>query len=166
VRRGVIWCHECGEPGLGMKPYIIAAMLFVVGVLGLGILTANVMSPPEKKPQAHPTSNQAARGVFAPTGPAEASYSAAMPKTGAARTPSTLSGLPGPGATIPGALPGLGMLPGSAGPSGMAGTIGVSAPSAIPLLRPPASAQPPSVPIIQPTDLGNAPTPTAGKSHP
>ena len=172
MRRGMLWSCECDGQGLGMKPYIIAAMLFVVGVLGLGILTANVMSPSEKRPQPHTPPNQAARGVFAPTGPAEASYSAAMPKNSAAGTPSmtpgapsTLPGPPGPGATIPGALPGLGTLPGSAGPSGMAGTIGVSAPSAIPMLRAPASGQPPSVPIIQPTDLGNAPTPTTGRSH-
>ena len=36
-----------------MKPYIIAALLFLIGVLGLGVLTANLMAPPKPKPQAH-----------------------------------------------------------------------------------------------------------------
>lgn len=148
-----------------MKAYIIAGLLFATALLVLGVLTADLMGPPAPKPQARPVQDQASRGSSTPSGAAASSYTATMPKAGAAGTSSTTPGGAGHDTNTLGALPGLGTLPGSAGPSGMAGTIGVSAPPAIPVPRPPSDDAPPSVPIIQPTDLGSAPTPTAGKSH-
>lgn len=150
-----------------MKPYIIAGLLFVTGFLILGVLTADLMAPPQPKHQAaHPAPQPKAAGGSASGGPAEASYPAAMPPThpaGAQPTGAgTTSAMPGMASTMPG-------MPNTGGPAGSGLTPGASTPLGVSTNVQPLKPQPiqPTnpVPIIQPTDLGNAPTPTAGRSH-
>ncbi|MFZ2004459.1 MAG: hypothetical protein WB697_03280 [Stellaceae bacterium] len=142
-----------------MKPYIIAALLFLTGFLVLGVLTANLMAPPKPKPQAHAVPQHKPVGGYAPSGPQEPSYPAAMPSTHSAGTRPTG---PGMASTMPG-MPSTGISPGSGSMPGTSAPIGVSTTVAPPKPQPIEPTNP--VPIIQPTDLGNAPTPTAGKQH-
>jgi hypothetical protein len=158
-----------------MKPYIIAAALFVTAFLILGVLTANVMAPPEPAPQAHvPPPNQRPSGGGMPgtsgeatsTDPAAQTYPAVMPSARPAAAPPSpgapplVPGMPGPSnAGMPGMPPGSGTAPGTSNP------MNVSAPAAIPMPRPSSIEPTSSVPIIQPTDVGTPTTPTAAKAH-
>ncbi len=148
-----------------MKPYIIAAFLFVTGFLVLGVLTADLMAPAKPRPQAHAVPQQQTGGL-APTGPAEPSYPAATPWKHPAGTepaaPGMSSTMPGMAATMPG-MPGTGTPPGSGLTPGVAGPLGISTTVPLPKLQPIEPTNP--VPIIQPTDLGSPPTPIAGRQH-
>jgi hypothetical protein len=151
-----------------MKTYLVAAFLFVISLIGFGFLAANVMSPePAKAPQARSAPASSARGMAVgpsgmpqhgsgqtsgPTAPPQ-NYSSGLPNGGrpASGMPGASSGMSGmpTNAALPGPGPG-----GSPNPSGM--------PPAVPH---PANEQRTSVPVIQPTDLGSATSPTAGRYH-
>ncbi|HML09907.1 MAG TPA: hypothetical protein VK432_03540 [Stellaceae bacterium] len=165
-----------------MKSQIIAGALFATGFLILGVLTANLMAPPEPKPQAqvppaNPSpsrsgfSSDAVLGSGGPAQPAAQSYPAAMPPTHA---PAAASLKPGMALPVPGVAPPMpslssagmpGMPSGGGGASGASNPMNISAPSAIPAPRPSNIEPTNSVPVIQPTDLGTQTSPTAAKQH-
>jgi hypothetical protein len=139
-----------------MKFYIIAGGLFALAFLVLGILTASIMSGPE--PPNHPQAGAggaqtASHGGGATYEPAAPVLPSAMP--GAAGAGAAGPGAGGPGAAshmTPAAPPLPGMLPAANAPITPAPT--------------PTPARPnPTVPIIQPTDLGSSTSPTAGRLH-
>jgi hypothetical protein len=158
-----------------MKLYIIAAALFVSAIMIFAMLAEGVMepaSPPSKRPVAASQQQTAGHGYASQTqAPSEPNYPAAMPRHGATTTagtssaiPSLNSAMPSLNSTMPG-MPHPGMPPEPGGTSGISGPIGISAPPAIPVPHGSSIQPTDSVPIIQPTDLGEAPTPTAGKQH-
>jgi len=146
-----------------MKPYIIAALLFVTGFLVLGVLTADLMAPPKPKPQAHAVQPPKTGGGYgASGGPAEASYPAATPST---HPGGMQPGGPGTASTMPSmaGAPSTGMSGGSSAMPGASGSLGVS--TAVQMPKPPPITPTNSVPIIQPDDLGSGSSPTRGRVH-
>jgi hypothetical protein len=148
------------------KLYIVAATLFVLAFIILGVATSFVLSGPEQ-PSSPPAAaaNPGARGASAPSphagnaprgagelaapGPFSTSIS---PSQTAPRAANTLPGLPGtPGITLNTGLPAAPNTP--LGPS-------------FPGPPPPPIQQGPPVPIIQPTDIGSPSSPTAGRTRP
>jgi hypothetical protein len=168
-----------------MKPQIIAGALFATGFVILGVLTANVMTPPAPKPQAQmpPANPSPGRGFSSSavlgngggssTDPAAQSYPAAMPPTHASATPPLKQGMalpvPGVAPPMPGfpsaGLPGVPTMPPGGGASAASNPMNISAPSAIPAPRPSTIDPTNSVPVIQPTDTGTPTSPTAAKQH-
>lgn len=146
-----------------MKPYIIAAALFVTGILTLAVLASNLMAPPERpKSQPHAAPQPKTGGGYATEGPATPSYPAGSGtsgttagKLGAAGT----SGMPSTG------MPGMGMSPGSSAAPGMSGPIGASGMPPVSMPKPPEIQPTNPVPIIQPDDLGTQSSPTRGRVH-
>ncbi|HWD58778.1 MAG TPA: hypothetical protein VG308_10890 [Stellaceae bacterium] len=137
-----------------MKLYLIAAGLFALAFLALGILTASVMSGPEKPQGPQAGGRMPGAAASPPRGAATVSHGAptyepAAPSFAPASSDSARSGAETGrsqnGLQLPGTLP------------------AANAPISLPPSRPSQSG--PNVPIIQPTDLGTSSSPTAGRMH-
>src|ERR1700761_7458263 len=69
----------CRRARFGMKPYIIAGLLFVTGLLVLGVATATLMSPSDQKPKPHAAAPTPEPRKAVSSNPTDATYPAATP---------------------------------------------------------------------------------------
>jgi hypothetical protein len=145
------------------KLYIVAATLFVLAFIILGVATSFVLSGPQQ-----PSSPQAAAGTPGARGASAPSPHAGNAPRGAGEldTPGPFSTSISPSQTAPhtaAALPGLPGAPGTTLNTGLPAAPNVPLGPSFPGPPPSPIQQGPSVPIIQPTDLGTPSTPTAGR---
>ena len=155
-----------------MKTYIVAASLAAFAVIILGVATSYVLSGPEapKRPQAAAAVPGAGAGTRAAP-----DLDAGVPHRGAAPGAPTSVSMPGsgspntrsqPAAPPPLAPPRMPGAPETGYSTGLPAPPGTLLGPGLPTGPRPPNQQSVSVPIIQPTDLGNAPTPTAGRQQP